>query len=122
MEKATHGANLPTLSFNETPLRIIDHGGAQWLTGPDIARGLGYKDPDYIRRVYDRHSDEFTGDMSTPVKLTGVDGTNRITRIFSRRGAHLLAMFAKTPKAASFRKWVLDVLEDQNSPANVQNA
>lgn len=33
------------------------------------------------------------------------------TRIFSLRGCHLLAMFARTPVAKEFRRWVLDVLE-----------
>ena len=32
-------------------------------------------------------------------------------RIFSLRGCHLLAMFARTPVAKSFRRWVLDVIE-----------
>lgn len=32
-------------------------------------------------------------------------------RIFSLRGAHLVAMFARTPKAKAFRRWVLDVLD-----------
>ena len=33
------------------------------------------------------------------------------TRVFSLRGAHLLAMFARTPVAKEFRKWVLDILD-----------
>ena len=32
-------------------------------------------------------------------------------RIFSLRGCHLLAMFARTPVAKQFRHWVLDVLD-----------
>ena len=32
-------------------------------------------------------------------------------RVFSLRGAHLLAMFARTPKAKEFRRWVLDILD-----------
>lgn len=32
-------------------------------------------------------------------------------RIFSLRGCHLLAMFARTPVAKAFRRWVLDVIE-----------
>jgi prophage antirepressor-like protein len=33
------------------------------------------------------------------------------TRIFSLRGAHLLAMFARTKVAKEFRRWVLDILD-----------
>lgn len=37
------------------------------------------------------------------------------TRIFSLRGCHLLAMFARTPLAKQFRVWVLDVLDKLNA-------
>ncbi len=33
------------------------------------------------------------------------------SRVFSLRGAHLIAMFARTPKAKEFRRWVLDILD-----------
>ena len=44
------------------------------------------------------------------VKLTE-KGQTREVRIFSLRGAHLIAMFARTAIAKQFRKWVLDVLD-----------
>lgn len=34
-------------------------------------------------------------------------------RVFSLRGAHLIAMFARTPVAKEFRRWVLDILDRQ---------
>ena len=34
-------------------------------------------------------------------------------RIFSLRGAHLIAMFARTKIAKTFRKWMLDVLDEE---------
>jgi prophage antirepressor-like protein len=34
-------------------------------------------------------------------------------RIFSLRGAHLNAMFARTSVAKEFRRWVLDVLDHE---------
>jgi hypothetical protein len=37
-------------------------------------------------------------------------------RIFSLRGAHLLGMFARTARAAEFRRWVLDILEGVVAP------
>ena len=42
-------------------------------------------------------------------------------RIFSPRGRHLLAMYARTANAAAFRRWVLDVLEGY-APAPVAAA
>lgn len=50
------------------------------------------------------------------VKLTDPRGVEQNARIFSLRGAHLLAMFSRTNKAKEFRKWVLDVLDKETSP------
>lgn len=100
-----------TLTFHETTMTIIERGGAPWMPGPEIGRALGYENPgDAISRVYMRHTHEFQG-LATTVKLTGVDGTPRKTRVFSPRGALLLAMHAQTDRAVAFRAWVLDVLE-----------
>lgn len=41
----------------------------------------------------------------------GLLGSAGRCRIFSLRGCHLLAMFARTPVAKAFRRWVLDVLD-----------
>lgn len=48
--------------------------------------------------------------MTALVKLPTAGGEQQV-RVFSLRGAHLLGMFARTDKAASFRKWVLDILD-----------
>ena len=61
--------------------------------------------------AYERNADEFTENMTQVVEnLDTVNLTVR-ARIFSLRGCHLLAMFARTPVAKAFRKWVLDVIE-----------
>jgi hypothetical protein len=113
MTKHDSARDLPaTLTFQNTELSIIDRDGVPWLTGPDIARALGYASADEIGKLYRRHKDEFTDAMSLTVKLTGrghIAPTNH--RIYSPRGAQLIAMLAKTPRAKDFRRWVLDVLE-----------
>lgn len=58
-----------------------------------------------------RYKDEFTGSMTCTVKLTDQHGQMKKTRIFSLRGSHLVAMFARTEKAKAFRRWVLDILD-----------
>ena len=63
-----------------------------------------------ISKLYDAHADEFTDEMTAVVKLP-TEGGEQDVRIFSLRGCHLLAMFARTPVAKAFRKWVLDVLD-----------
>ncbi len=114
-----HGRNLPTtIQFQDTDLSIIDRDGVPWLIGAEVARALGYSSAEEIGKLYRRHKDEFTDAMSLTVKLTGrghVAPTNH--RIYSPRGAQLIAMLAKTDRAKAFRRWVLDVLEAQAAPA-----
>lgn len=112
-------ANTPStrataLSFHSTTFGIVDHQGQPWLKANEIAQALGYADESAINRIYARRSDEFTDAMTCSVKLTDQIQT-RETRIFSLRGAHLLAMFARTSVAKEFRTWVLDVLEQQTA-------
>lgn len=50
--------------------------------------------------------------MTALIDLPTKGGIQQV-RIFSLRGAHLLAMFARTKVAKEFRHWVLDVLEGE---------
>ncbi|AIC10062.1 BRO-N domain-containing protein [Xylella fastidiosa] len=101
--------------FSGKSLSIIDRDGVPHLTAADLARALGYKDTSAVLRIYSRHTDEFTSEMSLTVKLTvkgfGCGNSEKPVRLFSPRGCHMVAMFARTSVAAAFRRWVLDVLE-----------
>ncbi|AAO28863.1 phage antirepressor protein [Xylella fastidiosa subsp. fastidiosa] len=101
--------------FSGQSLSIIDRDGTPYLTAADLARALGYADERAVSRIYNRHSEEFTVEMSLVVNLTtkgfGSGNSEKPVRIFSPRGCHLVAMFARTSVAAAFRRWVLDVLE-----------
>lgn len=83
-----------------------------------IATALGYNDYTSVNRIYTRHSDEFTPDMVREVNLTSQGNLPIVNRVFSLRGCHLLAMFSKTPVAKEFRRWVLDLIEQQNRTAS----
>lgn len=104
-----------SLVFQNTQFDVVDQNGQPWLKAADLARALGYAAEDAVSRIYRRNADEFTAAMSQTVKLTvsgKINDLQHVTvRIFSLRGAHLLAMFARTPVAKAFRKWVLDVLD-----------
>lgn len=102
---------MQALTFHTTQFDIVDRNGQPWLRSPQIAGALGYADASSINRIYARNADEFTDQMTGSVKLTDPNGILQETRIFSLRGAHLLAMFARTSVAKEFRRWVLDVLE-----------
>ncbi|MDE9590807.1 hypothetical protein KKJ23_25035, partial [Xenorhabdus bovienii] len=93
----------------------VSHANDIWLTAPELAKALQYKKTDAVTQIYDRNSDEFTPAMTMTLKLS-VNGINnslrkKVVRIFSLRGAHLVAMFSKTDVAKEFRKWVLDILD-----------
>lgn len=99
------------LCFNDFTFSTITRDNQPWFRSSELAHALGYKDENSVRRIYERNADEFTENMTQVVEnLDTVNLTVRI-RIFSLRGCHLLAMFARTPVAKAFRRWVLDVIE-----------
>lgn len=101
---------VPTFQFNEVLFDVVDRDGQPWFQSRQLAQALGYQDEDSASKIYERNADEFTGSMTATVKLTvGITPVN--VRVFSLRGCHLLAMFARTPTAKAFRVWVLDILD-----------
>lgn len=105
------------LSFNNTQFDVIDRNQQPWLRGTQIGDALGYKKAGRISidKLYKANADEFTDSMTALVELDTNGGKQQV-RIFSLRGCHLLAMFARTAVAKEFRKWVLDVLEKHTQP------
>nr|WP_305009898.1 BRO family protein [Providencia sp. MGF014] len=118
------------LTFQNITFEPIYQDGQLWFTSTELAKALGYSRTDNVNRVYARNSDEFTDSMTTTVKMTLVRKTGEVdvmVRVFSLRGAHLIAMFSNTPVAKEFRKWVLDILdkeveEKQNLPTTRQKS
>lgn len=100
-----HGVNL---------IPVKDVAGI-WLTSADIARALGYKSTKSISNLFTQYEDEFSQGMTMVIEsvTNGINGSARRmkVRVFSLRGAHLIAMFARTPVAKEFRRWVLDILD-----------
>lgn len=99
------------IRFEDTAIAIHDRDGTPWVTAADLARALGYSSEDAVSRIYRRNADEFDDSMTETVNLTVSGNLRTATRIFSPRGAHLIAMLARTPRAKSFRRFVLDVLD-----------
>lgn len=123
-EGCKHMSSL-ALSFNEVNFSPVAQNGQIWLTAPELASALGYSKSDAVGQVYERNKDEFNSSMTTTITVKSNDSietlnlsvskkTKNLTktiRIFSLRGAHLIAMFSKTAIAKQFRKWVLDILD-----------
>lgn len=106
------------LCFNDFTFSPVTRDNQPWFKSSEIARALGYKREDFLSKLYRKNADEFTPDITQVVenraeRRNGVPGnlSDGRVRIFSLRGCHLLAMFARTPVAKAFRRWVLDVIE-----------
>lgn len=108
---------MSNLTFNSVSFNVVNQNNQTYLTSAEISKALGYARSDKVTQLYERNKAEFTPSMSETLNLRLSGNLQTETRIFSLRGAHLLAMFARTTKAAEFRHWVLDVLEKQTSPA-----
>ena len=102
-------------NFQGFAFNPVTEGGAIWFTSTELAKALGYKKTDAISQIYARNADEFSESMSLTLnmKVNGINNSlrNKSVRVYSLLGAHLVAMFASTPKAKEFRRWVLDILD-----------
>lgn len=109
------------LTFNNVTLTPIILDGL-WIRAAELAHALGYAQENSVSRIYRSNADEFTPEMTQLVEI--LDGADSAlptkTRIFSLRGCHLLAMFARTPVAKEFRRWVLDVLDKFNAERSAE--
>lgn len=104
-----------SLTFHETTFNIVECDQQAWITSRELGQALGYARDDAVNKIYERNLDEFSYQMTRNVKMT-LQGQQREVRVFSLRGCHLIAMFAKTYVAKEFRKWVLDILDREVQP------
>ena len=104
---------MTTLTFQNTTLSVINQNNKTFFTATDLGNALEYIQPSIaVMKIYDRNADEFTPEMTALVEMQTAGGLQKV-RIFSLRGAHLIAMFARTKIAKAFRKWVLDILDEE---------
>lgn len=101
------------LTFNDVTFSPVTRQNTLWIRAVELSKALGFKREDQAAKIYRAHADEFTSDMAQVVEISdNADSAFPIKSLrFSLRGCHLLAMFARTPVAKAFRKWVLDVLD-----------
>ncbi|EBW7255415.1 hypothetical protein DQC13_23555 [Salmonella enterica subsp. enterica serovar Gatow] len=121
------------IAFKSQTLKTVEHDGKIWFTAATLAAALEYSDAKSVSNIYNRNKDEFTPCMTVVVeninsglannaegiktmtsdKSKGYGNLVTKTRVFSLRGAHLIAMFASTPVAKEFRRWLLDLIEEE---------
>ncbi|MFV9998389.1 MAG: Bro-N domain-containing protein [Arsenophonus endosymbiont of Dermacentor nuttalli] len=107
---------MTNLKFRNTLIETIAHDGEIWFSSTELAKALEYTETDAVTKIFNRNKNEVSECMTTTVNLGVVRKTGTVgmrIRIFSLRGAHLVAMFARTPVAKEFRRWVLDILDKE---------
>lgn len=107
------------VKFENQDIELLDIDGVPMMTCRQIDDALEMATRNGTSTLYTRHADEFTPEMTRIVK----QGRTQV-RVFNREGAWLIGMFARTPKAAAFRKWVLAALAEHvdGASANGQTA
>lgn len=103
------------LTFGAHEVKTITREGQLWMSGTEVGRLLEYASPEKaIKQLYNARADEFTTTMTKVIKVMTAGGKQAV-RFFSLRGAHLLGMFARTPKAKDFRVWILNILDRETA-------
>lgn len=112
-------SNQAIFTFNDHQLRAHYIDNQIWFESKDIANALGYANSRSVTGLYANYKKEFKTGMSNVLDSSTLGKTRNKTRIFSLRGVHLIAMFARTPVAEEFRKWVLDILDKEVGEAPI---
>lgn len=99
------------LNFHGTALIPVSNITGTWLTSSDLAKALQYANSRAVTMIYNKYADEFSSGMSQVLEVSTSGNYRKKVRVFSLRGAHLIAMFARTDVAKKFRRWVLDILD-----------
>ena len=106
-----------TARFMGEDLTILHKDGELWLTAEQAGRALGLKHERIgATKLFLRNQDEFEEGVDyayierVPSLGTGaIQGPKRV-RAFSPTGCMLLGMFARTARAAAFRRWAKHLL------------
>lgn len=106
---------MQTLVFEKKRFDLIEIDGQNWLKAADLASALGFAQENAVSKIFNRHQDEFSASMTKIITIPkmGIPNQFNTVRVFSFRGAHLVAMFARTQVGIRFRRWVLNVLDEQ---------
>lgn len=99
--------------FEGQSFDVYDISGVSWIRGGQVCHTLGITDRT-LKRLLKTHRTEFTPDKTGIVTVPTPGGAQQ-ARVFSPRAAALVAMLVNSPRAAAFRSWVLDTLEERAS-------
>lgn len=83
--------------FGKVRTLMID--GEPWASAIDVAKSLGYKEPQKAIRTHVDDVDKGVSKMDTP-------GGNQDTVIINESGLYSLILSSKLPKAKEFKRWI----------------
>lgn len=106
---------MSNLAFRGITFNVQSINNRIYISSAQLAAALGYANENAVTKIYNRNSDEFTDEMTRLPNLGSTANLKAERRVFSLRGAHLVAMFSRTPIAKEFRRWVLDVLDRETN-------
>ncbi|MBN5380653.1 Bro-N domain-containing protein [Serratia marcescens] len=109
-------------NFQGKALVPVSNISGVWFTSADLAKALKYSNSRAVTMLYNKYADEFTSGMSQVLEVSTSGNYRKKVRVFSLRGAHLIAMFARSDVAKEFRRWVLDILDRELEHGNFNPA
>lgn len=94
----------------EGELQFHELGGEYCLTTEQIAKGLGYSNPDHVNTLIQRNIDDIE-----PYRFSDTVSENpkggRPGYLYTEEGVYIISMFAQTQKAKEFRKKIAKILK-----------
>lgn len=109
-------------NFKGVQLSPVTNLEGVWFTSADLAKALEYSNSRAVTMIYNKYADEFSCGMSQVLEVSTSGNYRKKVRVFSLRGAHLIAMFARTSVAKEFRRWVLDILDREVAQGRIYPA
>ncbi|EBX9481584.1 hypothetical protein DUA64_25610 [Salmonella enterica subsp. enterica serovar Abony] len=124
-------------NFKGVQLSPVTNLEGVWFTSADLAKALEYSNSRAVTMIFNKYADEFSYGMSQVLEVSTTEkdvevldlstsksakNLKKKVRVFSLRGAHLIAMFARTPVAKEFRRWVLDILDREVAQGRIYPA
>ena len=83
------------LTFRSHTLTPAIRDNKFWLTSSQIAEALEYSSTKSITNLYNQNEDEFTSEMTQVTESVTSGNYRKKVRIFSLRGAHLIAKIGR---------------------------
>ena len=102
--------NVMRIEGFDSEVKITEVNGEYCLTAEQIARGLGYSDPDHVNTLVQRNLEEIEQFRFSDTRGVNPKG-GRPGYLYTEEGVYLISMYAQTPKAREFRIRVAKTLK-----------